>query len=356
MIANEGHIPAFLAMGDRIRLQAVCGRNPETTERTAKRYGIPFVFADAEQMLSVIRPDIVAVCTPNQTHAVYSEMALEYGCHVICEKPVALDSRQVRGLYELAGQKNRYLVACQTQRFQPKWFQARKMVREGTLGEIISARFDRIRSRGIPTWGGFHRKADSGGGAMADIGVHMLDGLLWMLGNPKVISVMGFTSDRIAKTTKDLCCDPTASGARSGVASGHAYDADAFDVEEYASGILRLETGVPVSFQAAWAANSPEKMSLEILGTRAGITIPEMCVHNGTSCCVQQPEKFPCLKEEWQNIPFAGHRYLLSHVLNVLDGVGELMITPEETINVCTALELFYRSAAEKREVFLSEL
>lgn len=245
MIANEGHIPACLAMNERVNLRAVCGRNPDTIAQTAKRYGIPGSYTDVEEMLEKVKPDIVSVCTPNQTHAQCVSMALKAGCHVLCEKPVGLNSAEVKALYALAEKQNRLLIACQTLRFQPEWMQARKLVQSGELGEIIAAGFDRIRSRGIPTWGGFHRKAVSGGGAMADIGVHLLDGLLWMLGNPKVISVTGFASDQLTKANPDLCCPTESSGAGTAQVSNAGYQGEQFDVEEYAVGIARPEQAFP---------------------------------------------------------------------------------------------------------------
>lgn len=356
MIANEGHIPAFREMGARIDLKAICGRNPDTVAATANRFGIPHSYISAETMLAEVRPDIVAICTPNQYHARYVAMALEAGCHVICEKPVGLDSREVKKLYQLAGRKKQLLVACQTVRFRPEWFQAKQMIQDGVLGEIIAVRFDRIRSRGIPTWGSFHRKADNGGGAMADLGVHMLDTLLWMLGNPKVVSVTGFSSDRIVKTTKNLFCRPKDAGAGDHSVCCAAYDEKAFDVEEYATGMIRLENGIPLSFQVSWAANLPDQTSFQILGSKASLQVPDMHMHDGEHGWVQTQEPDAMPKKKHYTGTFSGHKYLLEHVLNTLDGTELLQITPEETINACCALELFYRSVSEKREVFLAEL
>lgn len=356
MIANEGHIPAFLEMGDRIQLKAVCGRNVCTVSETANRFGIPFCYTQAEEMLEAVQPEVVAICTPNQSHAGYAALALEAGCHVICEKPLGLDSRQVKKLYELAEKNDRYLVACQSLRFQPEWIQAKKLIREGTLGEIVSVRFDRIRSRGIPTWGGFHRKTDSGGGAMADIGVHMLDGLLWMLGNPKVISVAGFASDKLVKSTAGLLCAPELSSAADGEVSCGGYDSAEFDVEEYAAGIARLENGIPLSFQAAWAANLPERTSIQILGTKASLTLPQMRMHDGKTAWTQAIDGDIRRTFSRYEGAFTGHKYLLEHMLDVLDGSAQLQITPDETINVCCALDLFYRSVSRRRETFITEL
>lgn len=352
MIANEGHIPAFLAMKDRVELRAVYGRNPATVTQTAIRYGISERYTEVEDMLKKVKPDIVSICTPNQSHMHFATMALNSGCHVICEKPVGLNFRDVKSLYSLAEKQNRLLIACQTLRFQPEWMQAKKMVQDGELGEIICVRFDRIRSRGIPSWGAFHRKSISGGGAMADVGVHLLDGVLWILGNPKVISVTGFVSNQFTMTHPDLICLPECSGASTAIVPSYNYQNMLFDVEDFAVGIARLETGIPLSFQAAWAANLPEQTRIQILGTKASLSIPEMRINDGTrSWLLPKINYIPRFGGA-----FSGHKYLLEHVLNVLDGNAQLLISAEEINNVSSALELFYRSSELKREVFSSEL
>lgn len=193
MIANSGHIPAYKAFSQDVSLEAVCDLNASAARDTALRHDIPRWYSDVAAMLEEVHPDLVSVCTPNSTHKGLVAQALKAGANVICEKPLTLHYADTVELYALAEKLGKQLVVCQTSRFQRAYFAARDYIADGVLGNIYYAEIDRIRRRGVPSWGTFHRKAASGGGALADIGIHALDAMLWMLGSPQVSAVSGFT-------------------------------------------------------------------------------------------------------------------------------------------------------------------
>lgn len=356
MIANQGHIPAYKTFSREVSLEAVCDLNENAARDTALRHGIPKWFTDVQTMLEEVRPDLVSVCTPNATHKPLVRQALLAGANVICEKPLALTYADTVELFDLARQQNRLLIVCQTSRYQRAYFAARDYIAAGTLGNIYYAEIDRIRRRGVPSWGTFHRKAYSGGGALADIGIHALDAMLWMLGSPKVTAVSGSSSDRIIHSERNIRYDLKESGAFSGVHTVRKFDPDECDVEEFASGSIRTETGCSLNFKVAWAANLPDRSNMIILGDKAGITLPELKLYGtlGENQTDFAPRLFGL--GEYDDRPFSGHYYLIRHVIDVLNGADSLMITPEQVINTSAAVELFYRSCAQGREVFRSEL
>lgn len=356
MIANQGHIPAYHSMPDEVRLEAVCDINESAARDTAMRHGITRWYTDAEKMLNEIEPDIVSICTPNSTHTRLVSQALDAGANVICEKPIALHYAETRTLYDLAKQKQRMLVACQTSRFSRPYFAARDYVRRDAMGDLYYAEIDRIRRRGVPTWGTFHKKSASGGGALADIGVHALDALFWILGSPQVESVSGGTSAYIVHSESGVIYDQAESGAFSGVYTSHPFSAAECDVEEFASGTIRAEHGIMVNFKIAWAANLPSRSNMTILGSKAGMTLPELKLYgvDGENQTDLQPRLFGM--GEFDALPFAGHYYLIRHVVNALKGRENLLIRPEETLNISAIIDLFYRSAEARREVAFNEL
>lgn len=356
MIANQGHIPAYRDFSEDVSLEAVCDLNEAAARDTALRHGIPKWFTDVQTMLDTVKPDLVSVCTPNVTHKPLVRQALLAGANVICEKPLALSYADTMELYELARQQNRMLVACQTSRFQRAYFAARDYIASGTLGSVYYAEIDRIRRRGVPSWGSFHHKAASGGGALADIGVHALDAMLWMLGSPRVTAVSGSSSDRIIHSERNVIYDLKESGAFSGVHSARKFDPDTCDVEEFASGCIRTEAGISLNFKVAWAANLPDRSNMIILGDKAGITLPELKLYGtlGENQTDFSPRLFGL--GEYDSRPFSGHYYLIRHVIDVLNGKAPLMITPEQVMNTAAVLELFYRSCDLGREVRIEEL
>lgn len=356
MIANQGHIPAYRTMPDEVSIEAVCDISASAAQDTAARHGIARWYTDAGTMLREVEPDIVSVCTPNNTHTRLVTQSLEAGANVICEKPIALHYAETKALYDLAQQKKRTLVACQTSRFVRPYFAARDYIASGAMGNLYYAEIDRIRRRGVPTWGTFHKKSASGGGALADIGVHALDALFWMLGNPHVESVSGGASAYIIHSESGVIYDQAESGAFSGVYTSHPFSASECDVEEFASGTIRAEHGIMINFKIAWAANLPSRSNMTILGSSAGLTLPELTIHGvqGENQTDMRPRLFGM--GEFDALPFAGHYYLIRHVVHALKGWEELLVRPEETLNISAVIDLFYRSAEAGREVAFNEL
>ena len=131
-----------------------------------------------------------------------------------------------------------------------------------------------MRRRGVPKWGMFHMREHSGGGPLCDIGVHVLDALLWIMGNPKVTAASGAAYLKIANQDEGLKMSLADSGAPVGVFDPRPYDPHEFDVEDMAAGFLRLENGATISITASWAANVPEGVGgTFILGTLGGLRL-----------------------------------------------------------------------------------
>lgn len=356
MIANFGHIPAYLSFSDKVTIEATCDLNESLASETARSNGISKVFCDAGEMLKEIQPDIVSICTPNATHKNLVRQALEAGANVVCEKPLATNYSDTVDLFSYAKSKNLLLVACQTSRFKQEYFATKEYIDQGLFGTIYYAEINRIRRRGIPTWGTFHQKIWSGGGAMTDIGVHALDALLWMIGSPKVISVSGSSSAYIIQQERGVVYDLAESGAFAGVNNQRPFSPSECDVEEFASGMIRTEQGISINFKIAWAANLPNSSSFNILGSKTGIKIPEMNIYStlGKNQIDSTPRLFGM--GIYDSKPFPGHYYLIENVLDTLRGEADLIVKPEETMNVALAIDLFYRSVERGKEVCQSEV
>ena len=204
MIANIAHIPAYRSHADRCTVVAVCSHSRATAEQTAQRFDIPGVYDDAETMLRETRPDLVSVCVPNGLHKAMTLLALSYGAHVFCEKPVALTYADAREMYDAAEKAGKTLMACQVLRCNPEYRFAKECMDNGTLGDVYYSEFSLIRRRGVPKWGEFHRREASGGGVFCDLGVHMVDAALWVMGSPRVKAVNGMASSEIARHEQNV--------------------------------------------------------------------------------------------------------------------------------------------------------
>ena len=348
MITNSAHIPAYRHFGNEFEIVAVCDINEKSAKDTAQRHGIANYYTDAKAMLEAEKPDVVSVCVPNCFHKEYTIMALSMGCNVLCEKPLAFTKKDAEEMFALAKKQGKLLMACQSMRFTPDRLAAKEYIEKNGCEGIYYGELSRVRRRGIPTWGAFHINKISCGGAFVDIGVHMIDALVWLMGNPKIKSVRGVAMQNHKYETGSL----KGSGALTGsVDHAREFDPEEMDVEDFSTGTLCFENGASVNFKVAWAANMPEASDITLVSKDYGIDTVK-----GKVWFDEDGEEMLKQEKLLYDVPFPGHMYIVKNLLGVLKGKEQPAVTPEESINVATILELFYKSAELGREVFANEL
>ena len=348
MIATSAHIPAYLNKSDDFEIAAVSDFNEALAKSVAEKFNIPRYYKDTEKMLDECNPDVVSVCTPNLTHKKYVMAALKKGANVLCEKPLAVKYSDALEMFNSAKEKGKVLMACQSLRFLPERLAAAEQVREGKVGNVYYSEFSRIRRRGIPTWGKFHIKEFSGGGAFLDIGVHAVDSAVWLMGNPKPVSV----STVMQKVHTDEIGSDKASGALKGGVNTSGFNPDEMNVESFASGSVRFENGASMTFRVSWAANLPEENNIVISGEKCGINLEKRKIYFGED----KEENLSIVPNGFKDEPFFGHFCLVENFANVLKGKEEPFIKPEETLNVTAIIEAAYLSAEKQKEILLKEL
>lgn len=358
MIANSAHLPAIgnLKRQELAEVVGVADIRPEAARETAQRYDIPKWYEDPQQMLDELKPDLVSVCTPNVYHKEWSIKALEAGAHVMCEKPIALTYQDAKEMFETAERCGRILFPCQSRRWSPDMVFAHDAISQADIGKPYFADISFIRRYGIPTWGMFHMKEHNGGGPFCDLGVHFIDALLWMTGNPRVEAVSGKAFDYLAKQGNDILLSIKESGAYTGVFTPRPYDHREFNVEESAMGTIRLEGNFLVNFRFTWALNYPTSKSFLLCGDRGGIDVENFMLYKNVGHYQAETKLKFFDNRPYTDKAFDGHWYMYEHVLKVLEGKEERVVKPEETLNIVSAIECFYRSAEENREVASAEL
>ncbi|MHC4253317.1 MAG: Gfo/Idh/MocA family protein, partial [Planctomycetota bacterium] len=238
-----------------VEVVAVADVDEAKLQKRGDKLGVDKRYADAMEMLDKESLDIVSVATPNKFHRPLAIAAFEAGCHVLCEKPMAMNASEAREMIAAAEGAGRRLMINFSYRFTDQSWALRKVVDDGVLGDVYFARTIWHRRRGIPGFGRwFGQKALSGGGPLIDLGVHRLDLALWLMGYPKPTWVMGNTYDPIASRL-----------ARE--------DKKDFDVEDLAAGFVKFENGASLVIEASWAAHVAERelMETRLLGDRGGL-------------------------------------------------------------------------------------
>ena len=257
---GRGHVLGYHGY-DRSTVAAVCDTDPKRLrERAMDEIGLGEAqcYTDYRKLLADAKAldlDAVSVALPNVLHAPVTLAAVKAGMHVLCEKPMAMNAREARAMLAAARKARRTLMINFSYRFTPQARALKRYVADGAIGEVYYGRTSWHRRRGIPGMGGwFGAKAMSGGGPIIDLGVHRLDLAMWLMGNPRPVTVTGGTYNAIgAQQAKRL--------------------KKTFDVEDLGCAMIRFDNGATILLEASWAGFTErrEEMSTQLWGTHGGV-------------------------------------------------------------------------------------
>ena len=172
------------------KLLAVCDVLVKNASDLAENYENVKVYSDINQMLSSHQDiDIVSICTPNGLHAEHSIKCLEYGCHVLCEKPMALSSHDCGKMIKASEKSNKRLFAIKQNRFNPPVEAVKKLIDQNLLGNIYNIQLTCFWNRNDnyykDSWKGSN---DLDGGILFTQFSHFIDLIIWMFGDIKEVS------------------------------------------------------------------------------------------------------------------------------------------------------------------------
>jgi predicted dehydrogenase len=182
-----------LAEAGVAQVAAVCESAPERLAETGNAHPGAARFTEYESMLEradELELDGVVIATPNVLHAPQSIAALERGLAVFCQKPLALTAREAEKMVDAARDADRLLGVDYSYRFTDGARELRRIVQAGELGRIFSLELVFHNAYG-PDKPWCFDPSLSGGGALMDLGVHLIDLAFWLLDDPPVRRVRG---------------------------------------------------------------------------------------------------------------------------------------------------------------------
>lgn len=342
-IANVKHLPAYQEL-DVVELVAVCDIKIEKAKATADKFGIPAYYEDYNQVLDIEGLDAVDICTPNYLHSQIAVKALEKGINVFCEKPDAVSVVEAEKMKAAAEASGKVLMVMRNNRYMSCSRFLKQYINDGKMGDIYAARCGWQRRRGIPGKGGwFTTKEQSGGGPLIDLGVHMIDLTMWLMGNPKPVAVTGCTFTKFADT--DVSDSEHSS-------FGEKADGGTFDVEDLAMGFIRFDNGSCLQIEFSWASNiEKENRFFELRGSKSGATWND--IENKLKIFSEDYGKTVDYLPNLTKNPLDDHASNISHFVDVLTNDVEPAFVPEQGLNMVKILEAIYKSAKTGKEVLL---
>jgi len=344
-IANGKHMPSLKKLPN-VEMAAFCDIVPERAEEARKAYGAPGakVYADYKALVAGGGLDAVHVCTPNKSHAPITIASLEAGMHVMCEKPMAITTRDAQAMVDAARRTGKKLSIGYQNRFRPDSLYLKKMCEAGKLGEIYFAKGHAIRRRAVPTWGVFLNEEEQGGGPLIDIGTHALDLTLWQMNNYDVKYVVGNVYRKLADT-------------KNAANAWGPWDPAKYTVEDSAFGFITMKNGASIVLEASWALNSldVDEGKTTLCGTKGGADMKDGLRING-----EEFSKTYVFKPDLDTAGVAFYDGTEKDPSDVeaetfyaaIESGGDPVVLPEQALVVTRVLEAIYESSKTGKPVY----
>lgn len=324
-IARVTHIPAYKSL-DGVEIVGVCDVNFEGAKALAKEFDIPGVYDSHIKLLDELKPDAVSICVPNKFHHDMVMDALSRGCHVFCEKPPAITAKEAEEMAFEAEKRGLVLTYDFHLRHGENVSIIKSKIDEGLFGEIYYARAKWLRRAGVPGWGNFINKDITGGGPLIDLGVHMLDLSLYLMGYPRISYVAASMSNRIGKKQNHgLMGD---------------WDPERYTVEDGLFGTVFFENGTSLKLETSFALNIKDKdeKNVEIHGEKLGAGLFPLEIYGGTKEGFSNTT-FPYLAEKDPHVD------AVTNFVNACLGKEEVLVKAKEGAYIQKVIEKLYESA-----------
>jgi predicted dehydrogenase len=317
--------------------------NPEALAAWGQKHGVSQLVSDPRALFDDPQIDIIDICVPNSFHESLAIAALDAGKHVICEKPLAPTPKAVENMIAARDRSGKLLMTAQHHRYSGTSRALKQEIDQGALGEIYHARSWMMRRGFSPYTRSFVDKRMSGGGACIDIGVHILDLTLWMMGNPEPLTVSGAARTELAKKPQAFS-----------VWNNARIDPDIYDVEEMASAFVRFENGATLILEVSWLLHHDvsetawgEDTQMWLYGKDGGSHWPKCEIYQSDNATMQFSNR-KLLRTDSAIKPHAFE--CMDFAKAVVEGRPS-PVPPEQSLQVMRILDGIYRSQEAGREV-----
>jgi predicted dehydrogenase len=327
---GQAHAKGYATAGG-FKVAAIADLIPSRREKFLSEHPGAKQYADANDLLADDDIDAVSVCLPNNLHAPVTIAALKAGKHVLCEKPPALNATEAKKIESAATKAGKIVMYSVQRRFGGAEQAAKQAIDKGYAGDVYHARGTWMRTRGIPIGTGwFIDKSKAGGGALIDIGVHLLD-LAWhLLGQPKPTSAYGVTHRRFAHTLGD---------------------GKTIDVDDAAFAMIRFENGKSLELAASWAINqAPQQQGTicRVYGEKAAI---EVYTPQGAVLYRNFDPKGDAKAHPLKPPKVVSHVALMRHFKDCIAGKSKPIIGAREGVMLMQMLDAIYKSSESGKSV-----
>jgi predicted dehydrogenase len=322
-VAQLKHLPILASM-DSVELVGFAEEESYKLSMMSEKYGVPG-FVDTINLFQRIKPDVVLICTPPISHLPIALTALRSGAHVIVEKPAARDLAETERMASAAKDTNKHIFVAMNQRFRQDVTVLKNFTDADELGDIWRVRSGwekRISSWQRSPW--LAQKAISGGGVLLDLGLQLIDLVLWILDYPEVERLSAFKNNDALKK----------------------------EVEDTLSAIIKLNNGTTVNLDCSWALMGEKSNAYTILeGDKATASLNPLVLHK--LLMDELVTVKPVKTANSRNLYTASFQAQMHHFISAMKGEVAPISTIDEAVKVMKIVDLIYKSAEDNKEIIL---
>lgn len=324
----------------KAELVAIADASEERAGDLQKEYDIPKLYTSIEDLVADKDIDAVTIGLPTFLHASSAIAALEADKHVFLDKPFAMNRQEATQVVQTAKDNGKIFCVGMNQRFARDSQTIKTIASRGDLGEVYHGKAYWLRRSGIPrlgTW--FGSKERSGGGALLDIGVHMLDLCLSLMDNFEPEAVSGFSYTKFGNR-----------GLGEGGWGKSEREDITFDVDDFSGALIKLSGGATVMLEVSWARHQEvhNTHNVELFGTEGGAKAYPAKVFRYSST----PGEYDVVEPQGVPIRYQ-HADRVQNWLDAILGDDELECKPEQSLAVQKIIDAIYDSAATGREIII---
>jgi predicted dehydrogenase len=319
-ITQVGHLPALRRVKE-IEVVGICDNDRAKARALADRFEIPVAHADIAELIEYAPLDALLVCTPNHLHESHVIAALAAGLHVYAERPLAVTTPGIQRVIRAQKKHGGVVMTGVNHRYRPDIQLIRSFVESGELGDLESIRAWWFLARAGRSSLGWRQKRDqSGGGAMFDLGLGLLDLALWLTGHREVERVSAVFPERGGK-----------------------------GVEPSGTAMVALKGGAAIHLDTSWRFVGPgERLGLSLRASKGSARIAPLAVWKDFHGV---PRDVSTAGAHSRETPFLlGLRAQWAHFRAVVVGAAEAPPL-EEQLEALKVMEAIYTSAETGRDV-----
>jgi predicted dehydrogenase len=321
-IAQVAHLPVLRKLPGA-DVVAICDNDVSKAQALAARFEVQETHDDIEEVLRYANVDAVVICTPNHLHEIHVTSALAAGAHVLCERPLALNTAGVERVLQASDKYGKRVMVGMNHRFRSDVQAVRGFMAGGDIGTLQAVRggwYTFQPSRQMLGWR--LRREEAGGGALLDLGLPLIDLGLWIAGWPAV---------------KRIAAHQTRQGKDG--------------VEDMGSALIVCENGVSITVDVSWRhMGEGERFWFDVVGAKGSAAIQPLRIfreQHGTAVDVtptgatgRETQFIRSYRAEWM--------YFLAVIKGDVSAPP-----PRDQLALQRVLDAVYQSADEGREVVL---